>query len=62
MISELLEEAGVDRDKLRALRRQVLQGIVLLCQWQLDRLDRAEADAARTRGRGAGRARRVPVE
>ena len=38
MISELLEEAGIDRDQLRRARRQVLEGVVLLCQWQLQRM------------------------
>jgi len=39
MISEVLEEAGIDRDRLRQVRRQVLEGIVLLCQWQLQRME-----------------------
>ena len=39
MISELLEEAGIDRDQIRRARRQVLEGVVLLCQWQLQRMD-----------------------
>ena len=41
MISEMLEEAGVDREKLRLLRRQVLEGVILFCRWQLERMDRA---------------------
>ena len=51
MISEILEEAGFDRKKARDLRRQVLQGIVLMCQWQLERMDRpatARAAAGKT--------------
>lgn len=39
MISEVLEEAGVDRDKLQQIRRQVLEGIILMCQWQLQRME-----------------------
>ncbi len=39
MISEVLEEAGIDRDRLRQIRRQVLEGIVLMCQWQLQRME-----------------------
>jgi len=39
MISELLEETGIGRDQLRRARRQVLEGIVLLCQWQLQRME-----------------------
>jgi hypothetical protein len=41
MVSEMLEEAGVDREKLRLVRRQVLEGIILFCRWQLERIDRA---------------------
>ena len=56
LVSELLEEAGVTRQNARALKRQVLQGLVLLCQWQLERMDRERPAAARRR------ARNVPVE
>jgi hypothetical protein len=38
-VSEILEEAGIDRARARQIRRQVLEGIILLCQWQLQRLD-----------------------
>jgi hypothetical protein len=57
LISEVLEEAGLDREKARRFRRQILEGMILLCRWQLERMDRAEA--ARP---GGGRARRVTVE
>jgi hypothetical protein len=57
MVSEFLEEAGLDRERARALRRQVLEGVILLCQWQLERM---EAKAPRpTR---AGGPRKVTVE
>jgi len=56
MISEFLEEAGLDRERARQLRRQVLEGVILLCQWQLDRM---EASAPR---RSAPRPRKVTVE
>jgi len=60
LISEVLEEAGIDRAKARALRRQLLQGIVLLCQWQLQRMDEAPPKGgASKRGR---KARKVEVE
>lgn len=59
MISEILEEAGLDRQKARELRRQVLQGIVLMCEWQLERMDRADAQRA---GASARKARKVTVE
>lgn len=58
MISEVLEEVGVDREKLRKLRRQALEGIIFLCQWQLDRLHEASAPATPAGRKG----RRIPVE
>jgi hypothetical protein len=58
LVSELLEETGIDRETLRSVRRQVLQGMIMLCQWQLDRMERP--------GRGEGdsekRARKVAVD
>ena len=57
LVSEILEEAGLDRQKARALRRQILQGIVLFCQWQLERIDQAGSPAPRRK-----RAERVTVE
>jgi hypothetical protein len=56
MISEILEEAGLDREHARVIRRQVLEGVVLLCQWQLERMEPPEGGAS---GR---KARKVPVE
>jgi len=56
MISEILEEAGLDREHARAIRRQVLEGVVLLCQWQLERME-PPAGAA-----GGRKARKVTVE
>jgi hypothetical protein len=53
----MLEEAGLDRAKARALRRQVLEGLILLCRWQLERMD--EAPPVREPRR---RSRKVPVE
>ena len=38
LVSEMLEEAGLDRQKARALKRQVLEGMILLCRWQLERM------------------------
>ena len=38
-VSEMLEEAGLDREKARRLRRQLLEGMILLCRWQLERMD-----------------------
>jgi len=59
MISEILEEAGIDRARARAVRRQLLEGVMLLCQWQLERLE--QKDSPRRRGK-AGAARQVVVE
>jgi hypothetical protein len=58
MISEILEEAGIDRDRARRIRRQVLEGIILFCQWQLQRMEEPRPGGAG----GATRARRVVVE
>jgi hypothetical protein len=76
MLSEILEEAGLDREQARALRRQLLQGVMLMCQWQLERMQANEAAATeppasatapgnpgRTRGAGGrARARRVSID
>jgi hypothetical protein len=56
MVSEILEETGLDRERVRAIRRQVLEGVVLLCQWQLERMD-PPAGAP-----GGGKARKVTIE
>jgi len=57
LVSEILEEAGIDRARARQIRRQVLEGIILLCQWQLQRM--AEDRPAPAEGR---RGRKVEVE
>jgi hypothetical protein len=52
MVSEILAEAGIDRERARQIRRQVLEGIVLMCRWQLERMeDRKEAAPPGRRGR-----------
>ena len=57
MVSEILEEAGIDRDRLQQIRRQVLEGVILMCQWQLERMEeprpkeRSSAQAAQGRRR-----------
>ena len=48
LVSEMLEEAGFDRRKARALKRQVLEGLILLCRWQLERMG-SEPGPPRTR-------------
>lgn len=57
LVSEMLEEAGLDRAKARALRRQVLEGLILLCRWQLERMDAAPPAPGPRR-----RSRKVAVE
>ena len=56
MVSEILEEAGIDRERARQIRHQVLEGIILMCQWQLQRMERGpQGDGAgppRAQGRG----------
>jgi len=49
LVSELLEEAGLDRRKARALKRQVLEGLILLCRWQLERMGEDEPEPPRPR-------------
>jgi hypothetical protein len=51
LVSEFLEEAGLDRGKARALRRQVLEGIVMFCRWQLERMERPEPPSGRTKAK-----------
>ena len=58
LVSEILEEAGLDREKARQLRRQVLEGIILLCRWQLERM----GDAPGPRSGGGRKARRVKLD
>jgi hypothetical protein len=58
LVSELLEESGIDRETLRQAKRQVLQGMVMLCQWQLERMERPSG-AAKDEGK---RARKVTLD
>ena len=57
LVSEILEEAGLDRENTRRLRRQLLEGMILFCRWQLERMETAAAAAPRK-----PRARKVTVE
>jgi hypothetical protein len=56
-VSEILEEAGIDRERARQIRQQVLEGVILMCQWQLQRME--EDRKAKAPGR---RGRKVEVE
>ena len=57
MVSEILEEAGIDRERARLIRRQVLEGVILMCRWQLERLE--ESTKAAPPGR---RGRKIEVD
>jgi hypothetical protein len=59
LVSELLEETGIDREKARALKRQVLEGVVLLCQWQLARMTSKPRSSSPPPGK---RGRKIVVE
>jgi hypothetical protein len=62
MLSEALQEAGLDRKKLRQVRKQALEGLMLMCQWQLERIREHEArEAAQPPAPRGRRARRVPM-
>jgi hypothetical protein len=50
LVSEMLEEAGLDRAKARALKRQVLEGLILLCRWQLERMEEPPTTPRTRRG------------
>ena len=56
LVSEFLEDVGLDRAHLRTVRRQVLEGVMLFCQWQLERMERPRPPA------GGRSARKVEVE
>ena len=56
LVSEMLEETGLDRETARHLRRQILEGVVMLCRWQLERMDSSARPAP------PGKARKVTVE
>jgi hypothetical protein len=62
MVSEILQEAGIDRERARQIRRQFLEGVVLLCQWQLARMQEHEPEAAEAPGGRARGGRKIQVE
>ncbi len=56
LVSEMLEEMGLDSRKAREIRRQTLLGLMTFCQWQLARMDEERGGASpgetrRTKGR-----------
>ncbi len=60
MVSEILEEAGIDRARARQIRRQLLEGVILMCQWQLQRMH--EERAAAPEASRARRGKKIDVE
>ena len=62
LISEVLEEAGLDRRKARLLRRQLLEGLILMCRWQLERMDEVEASSGRSSRPRPGGTRKVTID
>ena len=58
LVSEMLEDAGLDRESARRLRRQVLEGIILMCRWQLERME----ESPPPKPPGPRKARKVVVE
>ena len=61
LVSQMLEEMGLDARKAREIRRQSLLGLMTFCQWQLARMDEESGDAApgETRRRKGRRVRVV---
>ena len=53
LVSEMLEEMGLDSRKAREIRRQTLLGLMTFCQWQLARLD-AQGEEKTPRGKTRG--------
>lgn len=54
LVSEMLEEMGLDSKKAREIRRQTLLGLMTFCQWQLARMEEepaAEAPPRKARGK-----------
>ena len=60
MVSEILEEVGIDRARARQIRRQLLEGVILMCQWQLQRMH--EDQSARPEAARGRRGRKIEVE
>ena len=60
LVSEVLEELGLNSRKARALRRQTLLGLITFCQWQLSRMDE-ETEGTKSRQPQKRAGRRVKV-
>lgn len=60
LVSEQLEEMGLDSRTVREIRRQALIGLITFCQWQLTRIGegpQSETDGTPRKAKG----RRVRV-
>ena len=62
LVSEMLEETGLDRRKARELRRQVLEGMILLCRWQLERMQASAPETKTASTAARKRSRKVAVD
>ena len=60
LVSEVLEEMGLNSRKARDIRRQALLGLMTFCQWQLSRIDE-ETDRSRPAPPDKPKGRRVRV-
>ncbi|MBK5255366.1 MAG: hypothetical protein JJE39_04980 [Vicinamibacteria bacterium] len=63
LVSEMLEEMGLDSKKAREIRRQTLLGLMTFCQWQLARIEEETEpeDPKREEPKRKPRGRRVNV-
>jgi hypothetical protein len=61
LVSEMLEEMGLDSRKAREIRRQTLLGLMTFCQWQLARMDEEPAPSAEPAEPRKAKGRRVKV-
>jgi len=61
LVSEMLEEMGLDSRKAREIRRQTLLGLMTFCQWQLARMDEEPAAKAASADPRKAKGRRVKV-
>ncbi len=60
LVSQMLEEMGLDAGKAREIRRQTLLGLMTFCQWQLARMEEQESSTPPDERRPA-KGRRVKV-
>lgn len=61
LVSQMLEEMGLDSRKAREIRRQTLLGLMTFCQWQLARMDERPVPSASSAEPRKSKGRRVKV-